>query len=605
MTITTNERDQIIKLTIGMFNAAPGATYLNTITGIFESNGHSMAGLAQALSGTAAFQAMYSTFQTAPEFAASFLAKLGLQSNQTAIDFVTNQVNAGVNKGEIIRNAIAILEKIDPAVGGQIGAAASALANKAAVALYYSVDKAATVTDLSVLQALIAAVTSDAATVATAKASIDGGVTGSTTPAAVVVGSTYVLTNALGESIVGTAGDDIFSASVSATNSATDATLNAGDAIDGGTGNDTLNLLVGSALGTLAAGVTIKNVETVVIDVSSFSPNPFATVLKSSFYDGINKLVQANNTLGGSFSTMTVDSGVTAVIKSTGVDATAAVGSVSVIPSATQTVLNIGLDGVKGGGAISLGGSSVLDVLNLSGSFTSGTETLSGSTILKTLNVAMTSGANLAVSSLTGLTKIDGSSSTGALTMSNLGLTSLTSLKGGSGADSLTAYMGLTSGTALAVDAGAGNDIVTIIGGTPGTGSNTVTLGAGKDTLVIAFGALANIPVSATASTIQAKIVTVTDFNTSEDTLNLAGLGVALTSGQLATVAAASDLLAATKLVEGIVGGMGRGVFNFGGDAYIFVSDALSGLNSTDGLIKLTGVDATQFTNAQNGNLVL
>ena len=151
MAITTTERDAIIKLVIGMFNAAPGATYLSTITSIFEANGHNMTALAQTLSTTSAFTSLYPNFQTTSEFVTSFLTKLGLQTNQTAIDYVTAQVNAGVNKGEIILNAITILDKIDPAVGGQIGAAAGALDNKAAVAKYYTVDKNGTSTSLSTL----------------------------------------------------------------------------------------------------------------------------------------------------------------------------------------------------------------------------------------------------------------------------------------------------------------------------------------------------------------------------------------------------------------------------------------------------------------------
>ena len=46
-------------------------------------------------------------------------------------------------------------------------------------------------------------------------------------------------------------------------------------------------------------------------------------------------------------------------------------------------------------------------------------------------------------------------------------------------------------------------------------------------------------------------------------------------------------------------------VFSFGGDAYVFVDGGTAGVNTGDGLIKLAGVDATQFTNVQNGNLVL
>src|SRR5947207_1809818 len=127
MAITTTERDQIIKLVVGMFNAAPGSTYLNLITSIFEANGHNLPALAATLAGTTAFQQIHPNFETASEFAVSFLSQFGLQANATALDFITSRFNAGVSKGLIIQQAIAVLDGIDPAVGGTIGAAAAIL----------------------------------------------------------------------------------------------------------------------------------------------------------------------------------------------------------------------------------------------------------------------------------------------------------------------------------------------------------------------------------------------------------------------------------------------------------------------------------------------
>lgn len=601
MAITTTERDAIIKLVIGMFNAAPGATYLSTITTIFEANGHNMTALAQTLSTTSAFQSLYPNFQTTSEFVTSFLTKLGLQTNQTAIDYVTAQVNAGVNKGEIILNAITILDKIDPAVGGQIGAAAGALDNKAAVATYYTVDKNGTSTNLSTLQTVIAGVTDSATTVTTAKASIDAGTLG-----AVNAGSTFSLTNAVGESIVGTAGDDTINAVISATGATTDSTLNIGDNIDGGAGNDTLNLVAGVAAATLAPGSSIKNVENVNVDVSSFTAA--AAALNSASYTGVTKLVEVNNTTGGAFAALTVASGVTAGIKSTGSATTAAVGTVT-INGTSQTSQAISLDGVATGGTVTLAGYTALDTISVSGTVATvtatPTETLTGSTTAKTLNLNLTSAANLTIATLTGLTTVDGSASTGALTLANTSLTKLTSLKGGTGADKLSIDYGVNTTTALVADAGAGTDSVTLTssGTGPANGSSTLTLGAGKDTLTV--GANVNVQAVATAADLNAKIITVTDFKTSEDTLNLNGTGVALTGAQLASIAGAADLKAAVTAAAAAGGASKSVVFSFGGDAYVFVNDATAALSVGDGLIKLVGVDATQFTNVQNGNLVL
>ena len=96
-----------------------------------------------------------------------------------------------------------------------------------------------------------------------------------------------------------------------------------------------------------------------------------------------------------------------------------------------------------------------------------------------------------------------------------------------------------------------------------------------------------------------------TDFKTSEDVLDLT-TGTALTTGQLATINGSASLLAATQAAAAILNGTaGQVVFSYGGDAYVFNEVGVLGVNNGDGLIKLTGVDATLFTNVQNGNLVL
>lgn len=597
MAITTTERDAIIKLVIGMFNAAPGATYLSTITSIYEANGHNMTALAQTLATTGAFTSLYPNFQTTSEFVTSFLTKLGLQTNQTAIDYVTAQVNAGVNKGEIILNAITILDKIDPAVGGQIGAAAGALDNKAAVAAYYTVDKNGTSTSLSTLQTVIAGVTDAAATVTTAKASIDAGTLG-----AINAGTSFNLTNAVGESATGGSGDDTITA-VFATGATTDSTLNIGDNIDGGSGNDTLNLIEGAAGGVIPGGATIKNVETVNVDVTVGAPA--AAVLNSASYTGVTKLVQTI-TNGGAFNNMTVGTGVTAGVKGTGVDATTSAAALTITAAATQTALNIDFNGVKGGATVVAG--AALATLNLSGSLTSTQDVLTGAAgTVKTINLAMTSAANFDLSAYTAATTVDGSASTGALTLANTAQTALTSLKGGSGNDALTVTFGLNTATALAVDSGAGTDTVTVSANATTVTGSTVALGAGKDVLKLgAVATLVNIQDTTSAATVAAKVVTVSDFKTAEDTLNLSGFGTALTGAQLAAASGAADLKAAATSAAAAAGASKAAVFSFGGDAYVVIDANGSGtFNNGDGLIKLVGVDATQFTNVQNGNLVL
>jgi len=131
MALTTQERTNLITLVVGMFNASPGATYLSELTVAFEANGRSYQNLALDLANTDAFKSVHPVFQTAEEFAASFLTPLGLQANAEALDFVISKFNAGVSKGQIIFDAlVALLATTAP----EFADAKAILLNKVAVA---------------------------------------------------------------------------------------------------------------------------------------------------------------------------------------------------------------------------------------------------------------------------------------------------------------------------------------------------------------------------------------------------------------------------------------------------------------------------------------
>lgn len=181
MAITTQERTNILKLTVGLFNAAPGANYLSEFTSVFEANGHNLAALAGTLGTTGAFQSLYPSFQTASEFATKFLTTLGLQGNTEAVDFVTAKFNAGVPKAQIIFDALVAL---DASTSAEFAAAKAILVNKAAVAENYSVTLGASSTSLETLQGALANVTADPASVTAANAANAGG-----------NGQTFTLTN--------------------------------------------------------------------------------------------------------------------------------------------------------------------------------------------------------------------------------------------------------------------------------------------------------------------------------------------------------------------------------------------------------------------------
>ncbi|WP_263258614.1 beta strand repeat-containing protein [Pseudomonas oryzihabitans] len=254
------------------------------------------------------------------------------------------------------------------------------------------------------------------------------------------------------------------------------------------------------------------------------------------------------------------------------------------------------------------------------------------------------------ISALTELTAVNGSSSSAGLVISGTDAATLASITGGTGADNITVAPTNTSAVALTVDAGAGNDTInatagnnatltlnggagndifnvtttaagtlgnvivnggagndvvnlTAAGVTATTGSHnvTITLGDGNDTLAVK--ALGNLngtfttgdatQIAAANTAIAADLVKVTDFNASNDVLNMSAITgttfQALNNTQVANVAAAATLAEAVTSVASAVGAAHATSFAFGGNTYVFVNDATATVGNGDGLIELTG----------------
>jgi len=272
MALTSQERTNIIKLVVAMFNAAPGATYLSDLTVAYEANGRSLAQLARTLTDTAAYKAINPVFQTAAEFSASLLTPLGLQNNSTAIDFVTAKFNAGVPKGSI---AFDVATALDATTDTQFADAKAILSNKTTVAEYYSVTKVVAQTNIGTLQAVISNVTKDASTVIVANAAIDNGVS---------TGQAISLTTSV-DNVVGTSGNDTFVAIMG-----TGATLAGNDQIAGGAGNDSLSV---RSDGNIAAfpsvymsgveNVTVASGGTLAVDFTSALITDLTSVTATGF----------------------------------------------------------------------------------------------------------------------------------------------------------------------------------------------------------------------------------------------------------------------------------------------------------------------------------
>ncbi|MCL5740683.1 MAG: hypothetical protein M1430_07465, partial [Betaproteobacteria bacterium] len=324
MAITTQERTNILKLTVGLFNAAPGANYLSEFTSVFEANGHNYGALALTLGTTGAFNSLYPNFQTASEFATKFLTTLGLQGNTEAVDFVTAKFNAGVPKAQIIYDAVVAL---DATTSATFANAKAILVNKAAVAENYSVTLGASSTSLDALQATLANVTADAASVTAANAANAGG-----------NGQTFMLTAGV-DTVAGTSGNDTINAQAVDATGAAKTTLSGFDAIDGGAGTDTLNIYTtGTENATFPTAATVKNVEIVNV----YNTAAAAALGDASKFEGVTQLWQ-HGTNAADVSKLAATT--TAGFKS--VEATIA-ADLDVSAADAATTVTIALDGVKG-----------------------------------------------------------------------------------------------------------------------------------------------------------------------------------------------------------------------------------------------------------------
>lgn len=245
--VTSQERTNILKLVAGMFNAAPGATYLEEFSSAFLALNKDYGALATALGNTGPFKALYPSSLTVEETATKFLTTLGLAANTEAQDFVQAKLNAGESIASVIfQSLVALVESTstDP----EIVAAQALLANKATVAEYYSVTLGASSDQLATLHGIVANVTADPASVEAAKEAAAGS-----------NGQTFTLTTGA-DDIHGTAGNDKINGS--------DETLTVFDAIDGGAGTDTLNLVFVEAKDNVV-GLQVNNVENVVIKAAA------------------------------------------------------------------------------------------------------------------------------------------------------------------------------------------------------------------------------------------------------------------------------------------------------------------------------------------------
>jgi Ca2+-binding RTX toxin-like protein len=494
MAVTAAERLRIEKLVVLMFDAAPGAAYLAQVTSLYEAAAGDLQRVAGTLDDVPVFQALHPPFQTATEYAADFLAPLGLQGDAVARDFIVSRMAAGASKGEIAFAALQVLAALPAQAAAQYQAAKAILDHKAAVADYYSAVKAVSQTDLPLLQSVLDGVTADAATVAQAIAEIDAGSRGA--PGLQVIAGTSA------ETIVGSPAADV----VHGLFGDAGATYTAGDSIDGAGGFDQLELV---ATGTApAAPVIVRNVESIAI---------LDTV--GATFDAL--LVEGNPTIAFS---KTLPGQVSRVLNAS-IDSTIGLsgrGDLTVDYANTAGALDVASIALRGTGTspsqpstVDIADGGTIEGFHLTTSGTNYTRLVAGA---NAGDVTISgNGTNvLAFASLRTVAVIDASESTGTNTFDlGAGFGNGDTLRGGSGADTVrfhaTAALGVVDLSGVeTLEADIDADVALNLGSS--TGLNTVTLSGGSGSFALS-NASSELRTVNVESVVQQPGETVADFN--------------------------------------------------------------------------------------------
>lgn len=279
MAITATQRNDLMNLVVGMFDAAPTAAILEGFVASIEA-GATMSQMANDLAATAEFKSLYPIWLTSDEFATRFATNI-LDGNTDAagLALAISEVKAmlanGMSYGDVALAASTFLANT-PVTDPTFGQAAQALLNKSDVATYYATTKLTAAADLASLQAVLANVDSSADSVSNQKMLIDAAL------------DSFAQNLTVGQdNLKGSAGNDAFTAWIFNNSN----TAQSGDMIDGGAGNDTLFAEVGNSQ-AFAISLKTNSVENAFFRVQADSSDTSDNDIQDGGTDGIDQNVQ-------------------------------------------------------------------------------------------------------------------------------------------------------------------------------------------------------------------------------------------------------------------------------------------------------------------------
>ena len=182
MTITAQQRSDLYKLGVGMYDAAVGAHYMDLLGGLFE-NGVSIDQLYEGLANDPSFQSLnfgFTEAATNAQFATAFVDQLtgGLLSDggtlsednhDVATDFIEALLELpGMSRGAVMKIAVDALDAISHD-DESFGAAAARFDNKVEVSRHYTEILSGSAVTVATLQSTIASVDETSASVEAAK----------------------------------------------------------------------------------------------------------------------------------------------------------------------------------------------------------------------------------------------------------------------------------------------------------------------------------------------------------------------------------------------------------------------------------------------------
>jgi len=520
-TLTDGIKQDLYRFFAIAFNAAPGVTYMNQLADAVQTGNMTVQQVVGAFTTKSEFTSVYPNFYTPTQFANKLVdTVVGTSASDAAktqakADIVA-ALNGGMSRGDVVYNIFNNLAA-KAADDADWGNTSKQMANKVAVAQYYTEELLADTTNLSTLRAVIANVTPT--TNVSSSAALQSVIDGSNT----VTGQTFTLTTGT-DAITGTAASDTINAVLQAAGEA-GTTVQPGDYINGGLGTDTLNISVaGDSNGYTLAAVQAVGVEKVLL--SNFDTDVNATVVAADLMSGVTTLGLSASGADGDTTFSGMNAIVAAEMRNGAADLTLTYNATPVAGSTDAQ--NLTVSGLTGGTFTADG----IETLNITAELTKSTLAAVASNSLK--KIAVAGAVDLTITGATAATTIDASAFTGKLKITSAAADQ--KITGGTGADTFNLVATLDSKD-------------TIVGG---DGADTITLNAAA--LTTQFTNVSGVETVAFNAASAAAAMDVSKLPADVTAVQLDGGDLAANNGDTAVALSISNLNGQTVTLKNTAG---------------------------------------------------